>query len=210
MVQLTSSAIDDVRVRVRNLMRAGAILHPAMDEDARTRFGRVCAAQLVDLAVRGHLWFSFDGRHLGAAGLLANRRPDPADKPDPDEQRLLEVVFGRAEVARIARPQPWARWRDMATLVHKGVAADGLGWLRRDRYRVLRQLKELRTAMRVHARGSHRDWGSAPELYHAGCSFAVLFNLDTAVPHWPTPPEEELFVPSLLAAACHLAHLDAS
>jgi hypothetical protein len=210
MVRLTPSAITDVRAEVKNLLRAGVILHPSMDEDAQTRFGRVCAAQLTDLAVRGHLWFSFDGKHLGAAGLLANRRPDPADAPDADEQRLLDVVFGGEQVARVAQSRPWKSWQDMSTAVHKGVAADGLGWLRRDRYRVLRRMKDLRTAMRVHARGGHRNWNSEPELYRTGCSFAVLFNLDTAAPHWPKPPEEELFVPSLLAQACHLSHLGAT
>lgn len=205
-MQLTLSAIADVRAEVRNLMRAGAILHPVMDEDARTRFGRVCAAQLVDLAIRRHLWFSYDGEHVGARGLLAHRRPDPADAPDPDEQRLLDVVFGGADVARIARPQPWARWRDMATLVRKGVKADGFGWLSRDRYRVQRRMTDLRLAMTVHARRTVQEWSNAPVLYRQGCSFAVLFNLDTAVPHWPMPPEEDLFVPSLLAMACHLAH----
>lgn len=209
-MQLTPSAIDGVRAEVKNLMRAGAILHPVMDEDAQTRFGRVCAAQLVDLALRRHLWFSYDGEHVGAPGLRAHRRPDPADTADPDEQRLLDVVFGGAEVARIARPQPWKRWQDMATSVHKGVKADGLGWLKRDRYRVQRRMKDLRTAMSVHARRTPRKWSDAPTLYRAGCSFAVLFNLDTAVPHWPMPPEEDLFVPSLLAVACHRAHFDAT
>jgi hypothetical protein len=209
-VQLTPSGIAGLRAEVTNLMRAGAILLPVMDEDASTRFGRVCAAQLVDLALRRHLWFSYDGEHAGVPGLLAHRRPDPADAADADEQRLLDVVFGGEDVARIARPQPWARWRDMATLVRKGAKADGFGWLGRERYRVQRRMTDLRAAMSVHARRTQRKWSDAPALYRAGCSFAVLFDLDTAVPHWPMPPEEDLFVPSRLAAACHLAHVDAT
>ncbi len=206
------TAISEVRQEVKNLLRAGAILLPAMDPEPepQAKFSRVCAAQLVDLAMRRHLWFSYGHTHVGAKGLLATRHPDPLDDPDADEQRLLDVVFGGAQVARIAEPRPWARWSEMAAMVRKGLKADGLGMLRIERYRVLRALRALREDMRVIARSGERDWNSAPDVFRAGCSFAVLFSLDTRVPHWPMPPEEEGFVPSLLSLACHQAHLDAT
>ena len=197
--------MSTVRQEVGNLLRAGAILHPVMDEDAHFRYGRVCAAQFVDLALRRHLWFSYGGTHVGPRGLQVTRHPDPLDSPDPDEQLLLNVVFEGTGTTSIVRPRPLEWWNSPAKQASEGLKADGLGMLRRRRYRVLRLLRDLRTDMRLIARSGEQSWDTAPDVFRAGCSFAVLFNIDTVFPHWPMPPEEELFVPSMLSTAFNLA-----
>lgn len=158
--------INDVRSSM-NFLRAGAVLHPAMDEAAEMRFGRVVAAQLSALAIRGHLWFSYGGEYFGPKGMLATRHPDPSDVPDAEEQRLLDLLFAGEEVTRLARDRPGWQWDELAALIRQGLKAGGLGWVRRARYRLLRRLVGLRAAMRDHAHVHRVDGGAMPPTYTA-------------------------------------------
>lgn len=193
------------------LLHAGAILHPTMNEIAERRYGRVIAAQLASLAIRGHLWFSYGGDYVGSKGMLATRHPNPPDVPEREEQRLMDILFGGAETVRLARDRSGGgqEWDELTAMIHRWLKDTGLGWMRLDRYRVLRTLLRLKKAMHEHAQMLSRkpgwQWSNAPGLYKAGYPFAVLFSMESGPLRWPDMPEEELFIPSLLPEACNLA-----
>jgi hypothetical protein len=197
--------IEELASRL-TVLQAGAILHPAMYEDAETRYGRIVAAQLAVLAIRGYLWFRYGGEYVGTEGMMASRHPDPADGLEAEERKLMDIIFGGVETVRLARARPGGgqQWDELAAKVDERLKAAGLGWTRLERYRVLRTLLRLRKAMRDHA-AAHRQWSQDPELHRAGYPFAVLFEIETGPLRWPEPPEEELFLPSYLPQACHLA-----
>jgi hypothetical protein len=203
--------IDLLRIEMTQLgmrysmLELGGVFVPAMEEEAWSNYARVVAAQLASLAVRGHLWFHYGGEYGGPRGLRANRLPDPADELRRDERQLLDLLFGDAIATRIAQPREDSGWDELAADVRRALRENGLGWLRSDRYRLLRRLIALRNAMRERTRGRLREWRDDPELCLAGVPYAVLFNIDTGADHWPVAPEEELWVPSMLSWACDMA-----
>ena len=182
----------------------GAVLWPAMSVVAELRYGRVVAAQLADLALRGHLWMSYGGTHVGPPGLMASRRPDAPDDTAPEEKLLLDVVFGAAPSVRLAGRMDGRAWDGLSAEIHRRAAELGLGGRRLDRYRLLRLLQRLRRWMREYsttaAEADEQAW-----LHRAGYPYAVLFAIETGLGSWPALPEEEVFLPSLLPEACNLA-----
>lgn len=191
-----------------SMLELGGVFVPAMEEEAWSNYARVVAAQLASLAARGHVWFWYGSEYGGPRGLHIGRLPDPADGLRPDERRLIDLLFGDAEDTRIAQRRQGLGWDELAAGVRRTLKSEGLGWLRRDRWRLVRRLTSLQNAMRDHMRGLPRQWSGDPELYRAGVPFAVLFNIDSGANHWPEPPEEDLWAPSMLSWACDMAIYD--
>jgi hypothetical protein len=175
-----------------------------MKDHAEFRLGRIAAAQLASLAIRGHLGFRFGGEFLGPRGLLAVRTPGPPDALTPEEERLLRILFGAADTVRIAGQDTPSQWQELAEQVTERTKAAGLGWRSRERYRTLRRLARLRGTMRRYLRADP-DWDDDVELHAAGFPFAVLFNLDSLF-LWPAAPDDDReWVPYGLTEACVLA-----
>lgn len=196
--------IEEIAQRL-TLLQAGAIYHPLMRDHAEFRLGRVAAAQLASLALRGHLGFRFGGEFLGPRGLLAVRTPGPPDAPAPEEDSLLRILFGAADTVRIAERGTSLQWEGLAEQVNERTKDAGLGWRSRERYRMLRRLARLRGTMRGYLR-AEPDWDDDVELHAAGFPFAVLFNLDGGRFLWPSAPADDReWVPYGLAEACVLA-----
>ncbi|GAA2149368.1 hypothetical protein [Glycomyces algeriensis] len=191
-----------------SMLELGGAFVPAMVEESWGSYARVVAAQLASLASRGHLWFFYGGEYGGPRGLQAGLLPDPADDLRSDERQLVDLLFGDARTIRIAQRNRGYGWDDLAAGVRGALREQGLGWLRRDRYRLIRRLMSLRKSMCDRTRSGLRQWGDDPELCRAGVPFAVLFNIDTGAYHWPQAPEEELWVPSMLSWACDMAMVD--
>ena len=206
-----------------NVLRTGAVFYPAMPApavvdlpyitptldviDGDIRLARIIAAQLTSLAIRGHVRFFHNGEWIGDRGLMIGRHPDPSDTLDVDEERLVDLLFDGSEYARVAQPRKGSEWDEMIRKVHQGLRDEGLGRLRRERRRYRRRLVTLRQAMQAYGRG--REWSEDPVLYRAGTSLAALFDIDTGIYRWPSPPEGDVFIPARLVFACQIA-LDSS
>ncbi|CAL9319718.1 hypothetical protein [Streptomyces sp. SudanB66_2053] len=188
------------------LLRAGALVWPAMYEDARHRYGRVVAAQLADLAIRRHIWLSYSGEggFVGPQGMTVHRHPGAPPVRDPEEALLLETVLGREDRVRLAGRTDGDAWDGLSALIHDRIKADGLAYTKLDRYRVLRLLLRTRRWMRAYAT-KDPSWERAPALHRAGYPYAVLFGLETGPVAWPAPPDDDVHLPSLLADACDMA-----
>ncbi|WP_159007289.1 hypothetical protein [Streptomyces sp. NRRL S-813] len=187
-----------------SLLRAGAFVWPAMNEPAEHRYGRVVAAHLADLAIRGHLWLSYGGVYEGPAGLMASLHPDAPVPSAPDEAMLLDVVFGNADTVRLASRTDGRSWDLLSEFTHQQLKADGLACNRRDRYRTVRLLLRMRRWMRTYA-AEGAPWTADPRLHLVGYPYAVLFGVENGPLAWPTPPDEEVYLPSLLPVACTMA-----
>ncbi|MFE1589084.1 hypothetical protein ACFW6Q_25740 [Streptomyces sp. NPDC058737] len=186
------------------LLRAGALVWPALNEAPEHRFGRVVAAQLADLAMRGHVWLSYGGEYEGPAGLVVTRHPDAPVPTDPEEALLLEVILGPEESVRLAGRTDGRAWDLLAELVNRRIKADGLAWHRRDRRRTRRLLLRMRQWMRAYA-APGVSWEEVTALHRHGYPYAVLFGIENGPGAWPAPPEEEVHLPSLLPVACTMA-----
>lgn len=185
-------------------LRAGALVWPTMNEVPEARYGRVVAAQLASLALRGQLWFHYGGEYVGPPGLMATRHPDAAGPHQREEQLLMTVVFGGAQSVRLASRTNGRQWDRLSALTNELLKEADLGWKRLDRYRTLRLLKGLRRWMREYA-APEPEWDANRPLHSAGYPFAVLFGIENGPGSWPHPPEEDVFLPSLLPLACNLA-----
>ncbi|MEC3993611.1 hypothetical protein VSR01_08700 [Actinacidiphila sp. DG2A-62] len=187
-----------------SLLRAGTLVWPSMTEDAYHRYGRVLAAQLAELAVRGHLWLSY-GRDLpGPAGLEVARHSGAPPPAREEEAMLMRVVLGGEDSVRLASRTDGQAWDRLAATLHKALKDDGLGWSRLDRYRTWKILLTLRRWMAEYAR-REPAWRTDPALHLAGSPYAVLFGIENGSMSWPHPPEEVVYLPSLLPQACDMA-----
>ncbi|MGX1311494.1 hypothetical protein RKD24_001613 [Streptomyces calvus] len=186
------------------LLRAGALVWPAMNEVPEHRYGRVVAAQLADLAIRRHLWLSYGSEYAGPSGLVVSRHPDAPEPTVPEESLLLDVVLGRAQSVRLAGRTDGRSWDRLTELIHRRMKADGLAWNRWDRHRTRRLLLRMRRWMRAYA-AQDLPWEADPRLHLAGYPYAVLFNIENGPGSWPTPPDDDVYLPSLLPVACTMA-----
>ncbi|MFF9022119.1 hypothetical protein [Streptomyces eurythermus] len=186
-----------------SLLRAGAFVWPAVKGLSKHHYGRVVAAQLADLAIHRHLWISYGGEYEGEAGLVVSLHPDAPVPTEPDEALLLETVFGPAKSVRLASRTD-APWDLLAELVHRRIKADGLAWNQPDRHQTRRLLLRMGRWMRAYA-AQGVSWEEAPGLHLAGYPYAVLFGIENGPLAWPAPPEEEVYLPSLLPEACAMA-----
>ncbi|MFD7508167.1 hypothetical protein ACFV5N_02285 [Streptomyces sp. NPDC059853] len=183
-------------------LRVGTLMDPVIHRRS-DRYGRAVAAQLAELAIAGHIWFSFGGGYLGEKGLEVSRHPGVPPVRE-EELRLMRIVLGDEERARIAGRIHRRAWRELARLLRQELDADRLGPFARDRALTLGILRDLGLWMAEYARG-RPPWEENPALHLAGYPYAVLFGLDTGPARWPEPPDEHVFLPSLLPQACTIA-----
>ncbi|WP_395577414.1 hypothetical protein [Streptomyces sp. BK79] len=173
-----------------------------------SRLGKVFAAELAWLALRGHVWFHFGGQGVNENAIVATRNPDVADPRPlaPEEQALLDFLFAGAEETRLAedRPGRLGQAKQVIRLARHRLAEQGGGKRHiRERARLLRSLTLVDSLLRP---GPGIDqWATDPELHTNAYPLAVLFAQHLGPGSWPSPPEEELFIPSLLPLACTLA-----
>lgn len=187
-----------------SLLRAGFLVWPAVRKPPGHRYGRMVAAQLAGLAIRRHLWISYGGAYEGEAGLVVSRHPDAPVPTEPEEALLLEVVFGHEESVRLAGRTDARSWDLLAEFVRRRIKADGLAWNQPDGHRTRLLLLRMGRWMRAYAaRGV--SWEEAPGMHLAGYPYAVLFGIENGLLAWPAPPEEEVYLPSLLPEACTMA-----
>ncbi|WP_307669951.1 hypothetical protein [Streptomyces sp. V2I9] len=172
------------------------------------RIGKVFAAELAWLALRGHVWFHFGGPGVNENAIMATRNPDVADPRPlmPEEQALLDFLFAGAEETGLAedRPGRLGQAKQAIRLARHRLAEQEVGKRHvRERARLVRSLTLVDSLLRS-GPGDSR-WDTDPELRKTAYPLAVLFAQHIGPGGWLSPPEEELFIPSLLPLACTLA-----
>lgn len=190
--------------RGMTLLRAGSLVWPMMPQEPQNRYGRVVAAQLAALALRRHLWFRYDGVFEGPPGVIVSRYPTVIDPVAYEEALLIDLLLGLEESVRISDRTDGQAWDRLSAALDEGIKEEGLAYTRPDRYRTLRLLSRLRRWMTEYAH-TGPGWDADRSLHAAGYPYAVLFTLETGPRRWPTPPEEDTWVPSLLPTTCDMA-----
>ncbi|NKY89663.1 hypothetical protein [Nocardia veterana] len=198
-------AFDHLSARM-SLLQAGTLLAPTMPEQGAARFGRIVAAQLAALAIRGHIGLHVGSdEFVGPTSLRAVLLPGVPEPAAEEERLLLRHLFGNGYSVRIAACTDGPGWDRLGKTVRRELAANGFGWARPERYRVLATMFRLRRRMVDHA-ARQPAWRDNEPLHRSGYPFAVLFGIDTGPgPYWPGPESEadvSLSLPWALPQAC--------
>jgi hypothetical protein len=200
-----TAAFERLSARM-TVLQAGMLLAPTMHEQGAARYGRIVAAQLAALTIRGHVdvHVGNDGFE-GADSLRAVLLPGPPEPVAAEERQLLRHLFGNGYSVRIAACTDGPGWDRLNATVRRELIGNGFGWAKPDRYRALRTMVRLRRRMLDYA-AQRPAWQDNEALHLAGYPYAVLFAVDTGPgPHWPGPEEgsqAQLSLPWNLPQAC--------
>lgn len=203
-----AAAFEQLSTRM-TVLQAGMLLAPTMQDQGAARYGRIIAAQLAALAIRGHISLHVGSdEFVGPTSLRAVLLPG---RPEAEEERqLLRLLFGNGYSVRISACTDGPGWNRLTRTVRGQLLANGFRWSRPDRYRVLATLLRLRRRMLDHV-VQQPAWHDNEPLHLAGYPYAVLFGIDTGPgPYWPGPESESEARPALpwaLPQACtHAVH----
>ncbi len=199
------AAFEQLSTRM-TVLQAGMLFATTMQEQGAARYGRIVAAQLAALAIRGRisLHVGSDG-FVGSSSLRAVLLPGPPEPAAEEERQLLRHLFGNGYSVRIAACTDGPGWDRLTATVRRQLAANGFRWTRADRYLVLGTMYRLRRRMLDYV-ARQPAWHDNEPLHRAGYPYAVLFGLDSGPgPYWPGPEaesESQLSLPWMLPHAC--------
>ena len=205
-----AAAFDQLSARM-TVLQAGMLLAPTMQDQGAARYGRIIAAQLAALAIRGRIGLHVGSdEFVGPTSLRAVLLPEPPEPAAEEERQLLRHLFGNGYSVRIAACTDGPGWKRLTDTVRHQLAENGFRWSRPDRYRVLATMVRLRRRMLDHV-ARQPEWHDNEPLHLAGYPYAVLFGINTGPgPYWPGPESESearLSLPWALPQACtHAIH----